>query len=544
MRSLPLVLLLFGAAFLFPSLGTLPLIDWDENIYAEASRQMVLRGDYLNVFINDYPFAEKPPFFFWMQALSYHLWGVSEFAARFPSAVSGMLMILWCYAVGRRLSGPRLGMLWAVMYLTALMPSILARSAVIDHTFNLWISVATFLLYAYDRILQQQSPLKVLPSPWVPLLGASVAMGVAVMTKGPLGGVIPLVAFASYKLFSGNPRVPWLHFLVCGAVSLTIASSWYLMNWVIYGTEFIQGFIQFQLNLFTRPLESHSGPWFYHLGVAVLGLLPWTAFLLQNPRLLWNSGRPHDRALLRMSLGWFVFVLVLFSVVQTKLPHYSASFYVPLTLVAAMLTDRSLEQRRRFPTSVGWGVLVLMGGLAVLSFYVLPQEGNRFLQERVPDLGLSWDPQVQTFGIGFATGVLIAALLLLRRQVLQGVAVLAVSMLLWTQALWLFHMPQVLGFVQTPMLTLLEEAHRQNQRVVFYRYVSFAALFYGDQPIEMLHTDKFPGNPEVLDLPQEVDLAVITQLKHEESLLRDHPRVRLVRRLGDFVRYEIPRGTP
>ncbi len=541
MPLLPLSLFALGLVVLFPNLGSLPLIDWDENIYAEASRQMVERGDYLNVFINGHPFAEKPPFFFWLQSLSYHLWGVNEFAARFPSALAGFLMVGWLYLVGSRVSGKRLGALWAVMYLTAFLPSILGRAAVIDHTFNFFIAVATFLLYAYDRIMQETDPLKVHPSPWLPLVGASVAMGVAVMTKGPLGGVIPLVAFASYKVFSPNPRVPWGHFFACGAISLTLALSWYLMNWITYGNEFIEGFIRFQLSLFSRPLESHSGPWFYHLGVAVFGLMPWTPFLLGDFRAVWNSSNPHERHLVRLSLGWFLFVLVLFSLVQTKLPHYSASFYIPLSLLTALVANRSMDRGHHLPATVGWGVLIAMVFLAVLAFGLFPDEGQRFLEDTVPDLGLSWDLD-WTYAAGGAFGALgvVGGVLLLKQQVARGVAVLAVAMVIWTQALWLLHLPLVVGFMQQPMLDLVDEAHAKNQKVVFFRYVSFAALFYGKQEIEMLHTDKFPGDPSILDKPQSVGLAVITKNNHEASLKQSHPRVQLVKRLGDFVLYEIP----
>ena len=141
-----IILTLFTALFLLLGLGVAPLIDWDENIYAEASRQMVERGDYLNVYINNYPFAEKPPFFFWAESLSYHLFGINEFAARFPSAVAGLFAVWLCYYFGRWLESSRFGMMWGLIYLTSFLPALFARSAVIDHTFNLFIMLAAFFL--------------------------------------------------------------------------------------------------------------------------------------------------------------------------------------------------------------------------------------------------------------------------------------------------------------------------------------------------------------------------------------------------------------
>jgi len=95
---------------------------------------MVERDNYLNIYINDYPFAEKPPFFFWEQAASYHLWGINEFAARFPSVLAGLVMVIFCFEVGRRIRDQYLGTIWSLVYLTSLLPGVFARSAVIDHT--------------------------------------------------------------------------------------------------------------------------------------------------------------------------------------------------------------------------------------------------------------------------------------------------------------------------------------------------------------------------------------------------------------------------
>ena len=100
------------------------MIDWDENVYAEASKQMILRGDYLNIYINDAPFNEKPPFFLWLQVLSFKLFGINEFAARFPAAVLGFFSVLLCILVGRQLYSLRLGMLWGLIYITSLLPAI------------------------------------------------------------------------------------------------------------------------------------------------------------------------------------------------------------------------------------------------------------------------------------------------------------------------------------------------------------------------------------------------------------------------------------
>ena len=540
---LKLVLLYFGIVLLLPGLGDTPLVDWDENIYAEASRQMVERDNYLNIYINDYPFAEKPPFFFWEQAASYHLWGINEFAARFPSVLAGLAMVIFCFEVGRRIRDQYLGTIWSMVYLTSLLPGVFARSAVIDHTFNAFIAIAAFFLYRYDcqyEAWRQQSGTRT-PQHRLSLLIASLCMGIAVLTKGPLGGAIPLIAFAGYKLLvASRQTVPLTHFFSCGITSLGVALSWYLLNWIVYGTEFLQGFIWFQFSLFSRPLEGHEGPFFYHWLVALIGLFPWTPFLFLQPKRLWKSEEVHVRPLVRLSVVWILFVLVLFSLVSTKLPHYSASMYLPLTLLISLqLHDRKFELPRWSCLVLGlWGVLLAAGLCAV------PFLAERYLAEVSPEFKLEWSSGIYWTSGGMLLTMFLGTLLLCHQRFWYGLGVVGISMIFCVQGLWRYQVPMIQSYIQTPLVELVREAHQQQAKVVLYRVVSFAALFYGGKPIEMLHTYKFPNDPEILNLPNSKELAIITERRMEDSLRKDHPRVQFVKHSGNFAFYNIPTDYP
>ncbi len=555
-----LFLVLLALILLFPGLDSAELIDWDENIYAEASRQMVLRGDYLNITINNHPFAEKPPLFFWLQSAAYHLFGISEFAARFPSAVSGLLLTIVCYTAGRLAFSHRLGMLWGLIFLTSLLPGVFARSAVIDHTFNLFIALSACLLLAYDSIFQRQkvsTPYKdkfgtgndnfhstltpVFTSHWFMLTAASIFMGLAVLTKGPLGGVIPLVAFAGYKILSPQPKVPITHFIFCGVLSLSVACSWYAANWVVHGSEFIKGFVRFQLMLFNRPLEGHTGPFYYHWLTALFGMLPWTAVLLLGP-FKPGSFDSTISPLLRLSASWVLFVLALFSLVSTKLPHYSASVYIPLSLWAASMLESRMRTGAVFPPWF-WILLPLTGVLLAVGFMVFPHLAQNEIEKVTP--GFNWAIPAAIYWCGimmlllFVLGSAACAL----KWMKSGIALMAVGMLFWTQGLWRYQVPLGLSYLQDPMLSLVEEVHREKQHLVFYRYVSFAALFYGRRPITMLHTYKFPGDPTILDTKGNRTISVITKKKHEQSLIREHPLLKRDRDAGEFVLYRLPAKT-
>ncbi len=526
----------FAGLFLMWGLGTAPLIDWDENIYAEASRQMVLRGDYLNIYINNYPFAEKPPFFFWLQSFSYHLFGINEFAARFPSAVAGVLSIWFCFFFGRKIRSYQFGMLWGILYLTSFLPALFARSGVIEHTFNFFIMLAAYALYAYDVKYKENLTSQHREGRhqfWGYLTIASISMGMAVLTKGPIGAVIPLVGYAVYKGFHRYPWISLLHFFYCGVLSLTVALSWYLINWWVYGFHFIAEFIEFQQALFSKPLEGHQGPFYYHFVIVILGLFPWTPFLFLFKWKHYSPHQPHVRPLLVMGGGWIGFVLILFAIVTTKLPHYSASIYIPLTFVIALCLERCLQTRTGIPKGVT--ILYFLTGMVFSAMLLLfpallenhfNKQGLRF------EIQSPW--QIYGTGIAFFLGMISGSVFFWKKRIRVAIWITVATVFLTTQGIWRFHLPVYLRYVQQPLITIVRSANALQGKVLFYRIVSFAALYYGKQPIEMLHTYKFPGNPEILNNPQDSDLFVITERKYKNQLKKEHPLVRFVTDYGTF----------
>src|SRR6266540_4227097 len=113
LRTLLLLTLFFGPAY-FLFLGSAPLIEPDEARYAEIAREMLERGDFITPHLNYVKYFEKPPLHYWLTALSFTVFGQNEFAARLPSALAGLLGVLWIYHVGRKVFGPGKGLLGAL----------------------------------------------------------------------------------------------------------------------------------------------------------------------------------------------------------------------------------------------------------------------------------------------------------------------------------------------------------------------------------------------------------------------------------------------
>ena len=135
----PIFVALLAAICFAMRTGQVHLFDWDEINFAESAREMMISDHYLTVQINFKPFWEKPPLFFWLQAGSMHLFGINEFAARFPNAVFGFLTLLTVFVVGRRYGGHSFGMLWMLVYIGSFLPHIYFKTCIIDPVFNYFI---------------------------------------------------------------------------------------------------------------------------------------------------------------------------------------------------------------------------------------------------------------------------------------------------------------------------------------------------------------------------------------------------------------------
>ena len=141
------VLIILSGILFFPFLGGVHLFDWDEINFAECAREMLVSGDYLRPQIDFMPFWEKPPFFIWMQASSMKLFGVGEYAARFPNALVGVLTVVGVYYVGRKTVNEKMAQWWAIVYVASWLPHLYFKSGIIDPTFNLFIFLSFFQVH-------------------------------------------------------------------------------------------------------------------------------------------------------------------------------------------------------------------------------------------------------------------------------------------------------------------------------------------------------------------------------------------------------------
>ncbi|MBB4079859.1 4-amino-4-deoxy-L-arabinose transferase-like glycosyltransferase [Lewinella aquimaris] len=445
-------------------LGQLWLFDWDEINFAEIAREMHLTGNLLQPTINYLPFHEKPPLFAWMQWLSYRALGVNEFAARFPNILCGAATLSFLAYYGRRRG---IGYWWAAFYAGSLLPALYFRSGIIDPWFNLFILLAVVRLFSPGPVS--------LPT----ILLSGLLLGLAILTKGPVAALI--VGLVALGLLLRRRGKSWYAYLLVGLLSLLPAALWLTALWQEDGGYFVRAFFEYQWRLFTKEDAGHGGFFGYHVVVLLIGCFPAALFAL--PALVDSRkyGSPTDRGM-RM-LFWVT--LILFSIVSTKIVHYSSLCYFPLTWFAARWTAAAgphtlFPQRLLVGLRSVWGLYLFAALLIAVAgwtmAYWLPLVTDSELASRL-EMPVSWPWYTILPTLIVASLLLVDAYLKPPRRSRAALHLLAMF-LFCLVALPVFA-PRIQQYTQGAAVEFYRSFAGQDVLLGTCRYKSYTPLFYG-----------------------------------------------------------------
>tara|TARA_B100001287_G_scaffold260226_1_gene248128 strand:+ start:26845 stop:28551 length:1707 start_codon:yes stop_codon:yes gene_type:complete len=315
-----LIFFVYACTLIYPSLGAYNLFDWDEINFAESSREMLFSKNFFQVQVNYEPFHEKPPLFFWLQFLAMKCFGISAFAARFPNALLSILTPLILFKIGSEIKNHSFGLIWGLTYLCGILPNLYFRTGIIDPYFNLFIFLSIYFYYR-SLIFKNYSN----------IIFSGLFTGLATITKGPVGLlIIAIVAFIYFLLSKKKPSLKQL--IIFGLLFLFTSSLWYGYEIYNKGPWFLVEFVKYQLDLFSRPVAGHKQPIYYHFLVLLFGCFPFSFFAIKN--CIRSSGSNIKFEKIMRVLFWVV--LILFSVVTTKIAHYSSLAYFPLSFLATI----------------------------------------------------------------------------------------------------------------------------------------------------------------------------------------------------------------
>lgn len=422
------LLALFAVAALLPAAIAASGRDYwrpDEPDYAQHAREMVQRSDFVVPYQNGVPFPEKPILTYWAVVATTPFTGgqVTPFGSRVPSLVGGALLVLVAVGAAAWLGAPRerwlSGAALAVAPITFWQSQFLQMDALFSG------------LLAAALLVQLKLESDPEPRPWL-AFGGHVLLGLAVLTKGPLGlAVSVLVAGASALASRSLAPVKALYPFRAALVVALVALPWYALAIHRFGWEYAyELLVRHNLVRFAAAWDHIHPFWYYAVEKVWVDFFPWTLPALVAVAFLWRRGEVESNGRLRSLLRALAVTFLFFSVSRSKQGKYLLFLYPFLAAVLALLVSRLREAgdepARKARSAVRWILGVFAGLLVAASIALFPVAARK----APSDAGLV--PWVAIpLGLGAAAAL---ALLARRRQDVAGPAFALVASLWLAEA--------------------------------------------------------------------------------------------------------------
>ena len=327
-------------------------MDSDEAFYAEAAREMVEGGGWVTPLYNGEFRFEKPVLYYWLAALAYLVVGVSESAARFPSALAGLVLVLTTFACARRWHGEPTALLAGAITATSFGYVAVARQALPDLLLACFVTLGTWA--ALVALVECDAEVRPTKRWW--LVAAGSALAGAFLTKGPIGIALPAMVVGPLVLFrvwstrtTPSFRQELSRLVVdvafLAGVCLLLALPWFAVMTTVHGVDYLDRFfIGENLQRFATARYNDPRPVWYYLPIVIAGLLPWSPFMLLWCRPLLRLGRRLQQIQpVNVWLAvWAAVPILFFSVSIGKQPRYILPVLPPLAIFLALSIGRHL----------------------------------------------------------------------------------------------------------------------------------------------------------------------------------------------------------
>jgi hypothetical protein len=299
-----------------------------------------------------------------------------------------------------------------------------------------------------------------------------------------------ILGWVQPKRPGAQSRFRWKDAILFIMAALLSGGSWFLMQIMNGHFDMVMKFIQYQVRLFTIPDAGHGGHWSYHFWVLLVGVFPASVFALRS------FGRNHqDNRLLQhfhlLMLILFWVVLILFSIVKTKIVHYSSLCYFPLTFLAALSIARLLSGAKKWNTSLSV-LLITLSTLLTLLVVAIPI--LVIFRQEIIDSGMIKDAftvanlqaDVSWGGWEAFIGLLllpftIAGIVIMKKQVQKGILIIFASSLIFTWTTILVFPYRIEQYSQRAAIEFFKEKAKEDCYVLNAGYFSYAPLFYGQK---------------------------------------------------------------
>jgi 4-amino-4-deoxy-L-arabinose transferase-like glycosyltransferase len=390
------LLIIMAALVWFCNLDYRKLVRPDEGRYAEIPREMVASGDWLTPRLNDLKYFEKPALQYWATAAAYEAFGQAHWTARLWPALTGFLGILFTAFVGMKLWGRQAGIYAGLVLGSSVLWVGIGHINTLDMGVSFFLTVGVFSLALAQRAQWPKSQRN-----W--MLVAWISLGLAILSKGLIGAVLPAAAFFVYSVLNLD-WAAWkrLHILKGVLALLIVTAPWFIWVSIVNPEFFNFFFIHEHWDRFLKSEHKRLGVWYYFVPILLGGILPWMFMMFGSLATAWQREPVEGFQTRRYLLVWCVLVFLFFSVSKSKLPSYILPIFPALAL---LIGERMTRMSGK---ALAWCMVpVALAGaaLAAWSPYVV-----RLSSEEVPAvLYEKYVPWILACGLVFFIGSAIAA---------------------------------------------------------------------------------------------------------------------------------------
>lgn len=475
--QIQLLIAVVAALLFIPFLGQVHLFDWDEINFAESAREMIVSGNYLEVQIDFKTFWEKPPLFIWMQVISMHVFGINEFAARFPNAICGIITLLAFFNIGRYFYNKEFGLWWVLVYMASIFPFFYFKTGIIDPWFNLFMFLGIFYLFRYLRETKTCH-----------VALAALFTGLAVLTKGPVGALLVGLSIISYLiLIRFRVRIRFWDLLLFVLISSISGGFWFLlMLWQGEG-QMIADFIQYQINLFSSDVAGHKGFLLYHFVIVLAGVFPASIFALKAFRRIKDKNNKYEFR--RLMLVTFWTVMIVFTIVDTKIIHYSSLAWFPLSFLATYSIMNIRQSNYNFSLwlkiLLGLFVFLYSALVAIIPFfdklkYRLIETGmidDKFVLGNLK-ANAGWSGLESLTALILPAGFIIMLILFRKGKPSKAIQPFLISAIVFVFLVSVLFTPRVEKYTQHAAIEFYKSIQSEDLYVYPLGFKSYAHLFY------------------------------------------------------------------
>ena len=539
-KFIPYLLVLAGTLLFLPFLGKVHLFDWDEINFAECAREMIAAKQYFLVTINYLPFWEKPPLFIWMQSLCMNIFGITDYAARLPNALCGIATFVVLYKIGTIYKDRRFGLLWVLAYAGSLLPQFYFKSGIIDPWFNFFIFTS---VYFFMRVQMQKKDLMPGKGNLFVVLSAFL-MGMAVITKGPVALLVFCLCLFVYWLIEKR-RAPlrYRQVLLFITVLLVGGGSWFAAEIFTGHRDIIMQFINYQIRLFKTGDAGHGGPFYFHIVILLIGCFPASIFAFRGMSSEMKDDEKGREISLWMGILFWV-TLILFSIVKTKIIHYSSLCYYPLTYFAAIAISNLLDGDVKWRKWMTWG-LSITGGLIAIALIGLPIVGMN--KQAILNSGLLKDPFAAAnleadihwsyadclLGVFLLSALIVSLIYIHKGKIKKGIFSMFFGSLITTNLALIVITPKIEMLTQQAAIEFYQRLQGKDVYVTTLGFKSYAHYFYSD---EQPWTNINCTNEDWL-LKGDIDKPVyfVCKINHADEYEKQYPQLKELYRKNGFV---------